>query len=117
MEEKKIVNKEVKMKPIKAGKENAEEQKLTYEELNQACADMSQQLQNQTAYIKKMHAQMQQMDFALQTRRMDYLFKVLEIQNQAHASIIFHDDFLQGCIAEIEESLTIPEEQNDKKKD
>ena len=116
MEEQKNVGKEVKMKPAMAH-ENVEEQKLTYEQLNQACADMSQQLQNQNVYIQKMHKQMQQMDFALQTKRMDYLFKVLEIQNQSRTAIIFSNDFCFKCAKEIEESLTVPEEQEETDKE
>ena len=116
MEEKKEM-KEVKMQPLnKANQENVEKQRLSYEELNQACADMSQQLQNQNAYIQKMHKQMQQMDFILQSRRIDYLFKVLEIQNHSRDTRIFHSDFVEKCIQEIEESLTIVEqpEESDK---
>ena len=80
-------------------------QKLSYEELNQACAEMSQQLQNQSAHMQKMYKQMQQMEYMLQTRRIDYLFKVLELQAN------FHSDFIVKCSEEIEESLTIPEEE------
>lgn len=109
MEEQKIGSKEVKIGAAKEG----QPQKLTYEQLNQACADMSQQLQNQGRYIQQLQKQMQQMDFALQTKRMDYLFKVVELANSDnHKSFIFADEFVEDCIKEIQESLTIPEDEN-----
>jgi len=107
--EKEIKTKQVKMEAAKDAPFNKKvqepNQKLTYEQLNQACAEMSQQLQNQNAYIQKMHQQMQEMNFALQTKRMDYLFKVVELKDR------FSSDFVIMCTDEIEQSLTIPEEQ------
>lgn len=109
--EKEIGSKEVKMR---VGIPQEQQQKLSYEELNQACAEMSQQLQNQNKYIQQMHKQMQEMQFALQTRRMDYLFKVVEIANNYKSSDYpcFAKDFVEECIAEIQESMTIPQEEN-----
>ena len=101
MEEQKIVSKEVKMEPVNAPRN---EQKLSYEQLNQACAELSQQLQNQNAYIQKMRQQMQQLDMLLQTKRIDYLFKVVELQDN------FKSDFVVACCDEIQESLTIPKQ-------
>lgn len=84
-------------------------QKLSYEELNQACAELSQQAQQMRTYIQKLHKQLQSMEIALQTRRLDYLFKVVELSVNDRALYQFHSDFVAACIAEIEESLTIPE--------
>lgn len=105
MEEKKIASKEIKMEPVEKPKE---QQRLTYEELNQACAELSQQLQNQNAYIQKMRQQLQQLDMLLQTKRIDYLFKVVELQDN------FKSDFVVACCDEIQESLTIPQEDEKK---
>ena len=113
MEEQKIVSKEVKMQTVKSGNTTTK-QKLSYEELNQACADMSQQIQNQNAYIQRMRQQLQQMDFMLQTKRMDYLFKVVELANDSLSSSYpntFDREFVASCISEIQKSLTIPEEE------
>ena len=104
--EKEIGSKEVKMKP----------QKLSYEELNQACAEMSQQIQQQNKYIQQLHKQIQEMGFMLQNKRMDYLFKVVELQGKRDATV-FHEDFYFSCIAEIEESMTIPEKEEDDSKE
>lgn len=124
MEENKIVGKEVKMGVLKAGEDiNAANskapQKLSYEQLNQACADMSQQLQNQGDYIQKMRAQIQQMGYALQTKRVDYLFKVLEISygNSHSEYACFSKEFVEGCVAEIQDALTIKAEPEDSKED
>lgn len=109
--EKEIGSKEVEMQ---VNTPQEQQQKLSYEELNQACAEMSQQLQNQNKYIQQMHKQMQEMQFALQTRRMDYLFKVVEIANNHKASDCpcFAKHFVEECIDEIQESMTIPQEEN-----
>ena len=110
MEEQKL-NKEVK---INSGNQS-KPQKLTYEELNEVCAEMSQQLQQQKTYIQNLHKQMQEMGYALQTKRMDYLFKVLEMQNINNT--LFPDEFCSKCAKEIVESLTIPEEIKNTPKD
>ena len=109
--EKKIGSKEVKMKVS-----TEQPQKLSYEQLNQACAEMSQQIQQQNKYIQQMHKQMQEMNFMLQNKRMDYLFRVVEIVNRSNVSeyACFAKDFVENCIAEIQESLTIPQQEEEK---
>ena len=109
MEEKKIASKEVKMQAVNTAKEE-QPQKLNYEQLNQACIELSQQNQQMQKYIQQLKQQMQQMDYMLQSKRMDYLFKVVEL---AIGSSIWHfsDDFVEKCMAEIQESLTIPEQE------
>lgn len=119
MEEQKVVSKEVKMNvSTNTGKDAHEApHKLTYDELNQACADMSQQLQNQASYIQKVHKQMQQMEYILQNKRVDYLFKVVELASSMDKLYSFNGDFVQKCIDEIEESLTIPEQEGNTEKE
>lgn len=104
--EEKIVGKEVKMQPDKTAKG----EKLSYDQLNQVCAEMSQQLGNYQNQMKQMYRQMQQMEFALQTKRMDYLFKVVETANTTPSVWQFSSDFVSACCREIEESLTIRED-------
>lgn len=104
--EKEIGSKEVKMKP----------QKLSYDELNQACAEMSQQIQQQGKYIQQLHKQLQEMNFMLQNKRMDYLLKIVELQGKRDTAV-FNDNFYFSCIAEIEESLTIPEKEDSEAKE
>lgn len=106
--EKKIGSKEVNVRELNPVKKEQQEhpQKLSYEELNQACAEMSQQIQQQNKFIQQLRMQMQQMEFMLQNKRMDYLFKVLEI-----GSPVFSDSFIESCATEVQESLTIPKDE------
>jgi len=103
--EKQIGSKEVKMQAVK----NEEQpQKLSYEQLNQACAEMSQQIQQQNKFIQQLYKQLQENSFMLQNKRMDYLFKVVELASKSER-YHFNADFVYECIGEIENSLTIPE--------
>lgn len=97
------------MKPV----QDKQSQKLSYEELNQACAEMSQQIQQQNKYIQQLHKQMQEMSFMLQNKRMEYLFKVVEL-SRTDGYYKFDSDFVTICIKEIQESLTIPEQEEKK---
>lgn len=120
MEEQKN-SKEVKLGVVKnsEGKPQStvqeESQKLTYEQLNQACMDLSQQNQQMQKYIQKLHQQMQEMQFTLQTKRMDYLFKVVELAMTKQIAWGFEPNFVDNCIKEIQESLTIPEQTEEPK--
>ena len=105
--EKEIGSKEVKMHPQSAAK-----QKLSYDELNKVCAEMSQQLETQDRYIKNLHRQFQEMQSVIQSKRMDYLFKVLEIAHKGALSEYtnFGKDFVEECVSEIQDVLTIPKQ-------
>lgn len=105
------MEKEIGSKEVKLEAKKEQPQKLTYEQLNQACAELSQQNQNMQRYIQQLQKQMQQMDFTLQTKRMDYLFKVVELASDDKALYRFRKEFVLNCITEIEESLTIPQEE------
>lgn len=97
MEEKKSKNIEMKVS------EN-NQQKLTYDELNQVCAELSQQNQQMQNYIKRQNQQLQQLAEENMMKRLDYLFTVLKYSN------MFDSDFVKDCAQEIKESLTIHEE-------
>ena len=105
----KIGSKEVKMSSSKN-----QPQKLSYEELNQACAEMSQQIQQQNKYIQQIHKQMQEMSFMLQNKRIEYLFKVVEL-SRTEGYYKFDSDFVTVCLKEIQEYLTIPEQEEKEK--
>ena len=92
MEEQK--KKVVKMQP--ATKDERPE-KLSYEQLENVAHQLSEQTKQ--LYIKLQAANMSNM-----FKRLDYLFKVVE---NGH---MFKQDFLEKCIAEIEEIMTVPEE-------
>lgn len=82
----------------------SEQKKLSYEELNDIARQLSQQNQ-------QLYAQLQRANMNNAIKRMDYLFKVIE--NGA----MFNPEFLDNCISEIEESLTIREEDVEDNKD
>lgn len=99
MEEKKV--KEVKMKPIQG--KGQDKQKLTYEQLNDACNQLFQQNQ----YLLK---QVKELNTVNYFKRLDYLFKVVEL-----ATTFKDADFVNNCIDEIKEAMTLAPEEEDKK--
>ena len=92
MEEQK--KKVVKMQP--ATKDERPE-KLSYEQLENVAHQLSEQ-------AKQLYMKLQAANMSNMFKRLDYLFKVVE---NGH---IFKQDFLEKCIAEIEEIMTVPEE-------
>lgn len=83
----------------KSNKTQGKEQtKLTYEQLNEACAQLYQQ--NQV-----LAKQLKEVNMVNMFKRLDYLFKVVKYSDA------FNDpEFVGNCIAEIKEAMTIPEE-------
>ena len=92
MEEQK--KKVVKMQP--ATKDERPE-KLSYEQLENVAHQLSEQ-------AKQLYMKLQSANMSNMFKRLDYLFKVVE---NGH---MFKQDFLEKCIAEIEEIMTVPEE-------
>ena len=93
MEEKKA--KVTKMNGAKTTSEKAK-QKLTYEQLNEVCNQLFQQNQ-------QLRKELQEMNAVNMFKRLDYLFKVVEL-----ASTFKDSDFINSCMDEIKEALTIP---------
>lgn len=92
MEEKKT--KQVDMK----GKAEEKQQRLSYEQLNDVCSQLYQQNQ-------QLSRQLQQLNMSNMFKRLDYLFQVLN-----YSSIIKDPDFINNCISEIKEAMTIKNE-------
>lgn len=85
---------EKKTKQTKDGKD----QKLTYEQLNEACSQLFQQNQYLTKQVRELSAYNA-------FKRLDYLFKVLELAD------VFNDaGFVGSCIDELKQALTMKEE-------
>lgn len=81
------------------------QQQMTYEELLKAAKDLTAQ----NTYLKNQAQQMLQKikelaDFAM-FRRLDYLFKVVELRDK------FPAEFVQSCADEIVETMTPPTEE------
>lgn len=106
MEEKKA--KQVKMNVTGNGG-GAKQQKLTYEQLNDACNQLFQQNQ----YLVK---QLKELDMANSFKRLDYLFKVLDSFSAANKVnvVTFDPAFVESCIKEIQDAMTIKEEEEPK---
>ena len=97
MEENKA--KEIKMNSVKSNSKAADDpkQKLTYEQLNDVCNQLFQQNQ-------ELRKGLQEMNAVNMFKRLDYLFKVVEL-----ASTFKDPDFVNSCMDEIKEALTIPD--------
>lgn len=93
MEEQK--GKVVEMQP--ATKETERPEKMSYEQLENIAHQLSEQ-------AKQLYMKLQAANMSNMFKRLDYLFKVVE---NGH---MFKQDFLEKCIAEIEELMTVPEE-------
>lgn len=91
MEEQK--GKVVEMKP----QETEQPQKMSYEQLEQVAHQLSEQ-------ARQLYGQLQKSNLTNMFKRLDYLFKVVE---NGH---MFKQDFLEKCINEIEDIMTVPEE-------
>ena len=102
MEEQK--KKIVKMQP--STKETERPEKMSYEQLENIAHQLSEQ-------AKQLYMKLQAANMSNMFKRLDYLFKVVE---NGH---MFKQDFLEKCIAEIEEIMTVPEEaeEDDKEKE
>ena len=95
MEEQK--GKVVNMQPM--AKETERPEKMSYEQLENVAHQLSEQAKQ--LYMKLQDANMNNI-----FKRLDYLFKVVE---NGH---MFKQDFLDKCIVEIEELMTVPEEES-----
>ena len=100
MEEQK--EKVVKMQPTT--KETERPAKMSYEQLENVAHQLSEQ-------ARQLYSQLQKSNMTNMFKRLDYLFKVVE---NGH---MFKQDFLEKCIAEIEEIMTVPEETEEDNKE
>ena len=80
-------------------KETERPEKMSYEQLENIAHQLSEQAKQ--LYMKLQDANMNNI-----FKRLDYLFKVME---NGH---MFKQDFLDKCMVEIEELMTVPEEES-----
>ena len=73
-------------------------EKMSYEQLE----NVAQQLSEQN---RQLFAKLQELNMANMFKRLDYLFKVIE---NGH---MFKQDFFEKCITEIENLMTVPEQE------
>lgn len=60
------------------------------------------------AMLHNMQQQMEQMNMANAFRRLDYLFRVVEFKDS------FSSDFVVSCVEEIEQGMTVKNEEEEK---
>ncbi len=70
--------------------------KMTYEQLENVAHQLSEQ-------VRQLHQQLQNVNMTNSFKRLDYLFKILEVEE------VFDVKFVQKCTQEIVEIMTIPE--------
>ena len=87
-----------------ATKETERPAKMSYEQLENVAHQLSEQ-------ARQLYSQLQKSNMTNMFKRLDYLFKVVE---NGH---MFKQDFLEKCIAEIEELMTVPEVEEDNKEE
>lgn len=97
MEEKKEESKVIAMKP---NQEAPKQEKMSYEQLEMIAHQMHEQL------VKAMN-KINELNMANIFKRLDYLFKVLENQH------MFKQEFVTKCVEEIQDILTVPEEETE----
>lgn len=86
---------------LNVNKQTEKDNKLTYEQLNNACNQLFQQNQ----YLSK---QLKELNTYNMFKRLDYLFDVIK---NADTFINFgNEDFVNSCVQEIKEALTINED-------
>lgn len=85
---------------------HSDQQKLSYEELENVARQLSEQ-------SKSLYAKLQEANMFNTFKRLDYLFKVVEFESS------FNDvDFVAKCKSEIKDLMTVPEEiQNSENKE
>lgn len=77
--------------------ENQRPEKMSYEQLENIAHQLSEQ-------AKQLYAKLQEANMNNAFKRLDYLFKVLDYRE------VFSTEFYVKCVEEIEEFMTIPEE-------
>ena len=75
----------------------AKKEKMSYEELE----NIAHQLSEQSRVLMQ---KLQEANMSNMFKRIDYLFKVLEFEN------MFSDSFIDKCAQEIQDIISIPEE-------
>lgn len=75
-------------------------EKMSYEQLENVAHQLSEQ-------ARQLYAELQKANMTNIFKRLDYLFKVVE---NAHA---FSEEFVAKCVAEVEELITVPENEEE----
>lgn len=88
--------KRVEDKKVESSEIGTEQQKMSYEQLQQVAHQLSEQ-------TRQLYEQLQKANLTNMFKRLDYLFKVVE---NAH---MFSEDFIKQCTEEIVDTITLPD--------
>lgn len=83
---------------IKPLNEEGTSKKMSYEELEAVAHQLSEQL-------RQLYSKLQMANMSNTFKRLDYLFKIIEHKE------VFKGNFVDNCISEIEDIITIPEQE------
>lgn len=81
-----------------------ENEKMSYEQLENVAHQLSEQ-------VRQLYAKLQEANLENMFKRLDYLFRVVE---NAHS---FSVDFVSKCTSEIESLMTLPDPEDEPKED
>nr|DAX57679.1 MAG TPA: hypothetical protein [Crassvirales sp.] len=81
-----------------------ENEKMSYEQLENVAHQLSEQ-------VRQLYAKLQEANLENMFKRLDYLFRVVE---NAHS---FSVDFVNKCTSEIESLMTLPDPEDEPKED
>ena len=82
--------------------------KLSYEELTKVANGLKEQNNFLMKQCQQMEGKLRELVEVINFKRLDYLFKVIEFEYN------FDSKFVSQCISELEESLTIKEQSEEK---
>ena len=88
--------------------EEVDNKKLSYEELTNVANGLKEQNNFLMKQCQQMEGKLRELVEVLNFKRLDYLFKVVELGYE------FDTKFVSQCISELEESLTIKEQSEEK---
>ena len=88
--------------------EEVDNNKLSYEELTNVANGLKEQNNYLMKQCQQMDGKLRELVEVINFKRLDYLFKVVEFEYE------FSSKFVSQCIAELEESLTIKEQSEEK---
>ena len=88
--------------------EEVDNNKLSYEELTNVANGLKEQNNFLMKQCQQMEGKLRELVEVINFKRLDYLFKVVELGYE------FDTKFVSQCISELEESLTIKEQSEEK---
>ena len=88
--------------------EEVDNNKLSYEELTKVANGLKEQNNFLMKQCQQMEGKLRELVEVINFKRLDYLFKVVELGYE------FDTKFVSQCISELEESLTIKEQSEEK---